>query len=415
MNTTTLLAALSLPLLAATFAAPLAAQTPDHLVGITRAFPNLRHVDHWACMPLGQCPVPMPNAMAFPPYAGGTGWDPVRSGAWVTNGMLLAKVDDNCAMMCPPMPIPTLPPNAFATGLEVVESQNELLILDSFGNLHTYTNTCPPNPIFVCNTGLAPAAIQRATSGLAVDEGQGFVFMSYSDFANGNNVIAVSMLANPCQVLCRFQVPQCLANFGAVTGLAVNWARRTLYATDGANTIAMQYAWNGQCMNILNANCCPMPAPAADPMIGLAVRPGRATSVGNPCANGACLPCPMDHTLGNDPNLGNAFFRLDLDQAPSGSLAWCIIGAAPCSAPGVVAPPLCGPIFATPVLGSLGPNPTGGTGGCTGNTAFSFPLPLAPGLAGWTLSSQCVALCVSTTTGIGTAVSNCLSWTLQGN
>ena len=40
MNTTTLLAALSLPLLAATFAAPLAAQTPDHLVGITRAFPN---------------------------------------------------------------------------------------------------------------------------------------------------------------------------------------------------------------------------------------------------------------------------------------------------------------------------------------------------------------------------------------
>ncbi len=410
MKTTTLMTALALPFLTT----GLAAQTPDHLVGFTRAMANLRHVDHWACAPLGQCPVPMPGAMAFPLYAGGTAWDPVTSGAWVTNGLLLAKIGDNCLMQCPPMPIPTLPPNAFATGLEVVESQNQLLILDSLGNLHTYTNTCPPNPMGVCNTGLVPGPVQMFTSGLAVDEGQGLVFFSHCDFATGANFIAVSLLAAPCNVLCRFPVQPCAALFGTITGLAVNWARRTLYATDGINTMALQYLWNGQCVNIVNVNCCAMPGPVADPMIGLAVRPGRATAVGAPCANGVCPACPMNHSLGNDPNLGNAFFRLSLDQAPSGSLAWCLIGTGPCALPGTLVPPLCGPIYATPVLGSLGPNPTGGGGGCTGATNFAFPLPLAPGLAGWTLSSQCIALCVAGG-AIGTSVSNCLSWTLQGN
>jgi hypothetical protein len=157
-----------------------------------------------------------------------------------------------------------------------------------------------------------------------------------------------------------------------------------------------------------------MPIVAVDPMVGLAVRPGRATSMGNPCANGVCPACPMVHSLGNDPNLGNAFFRLDLDQAPASSLAWCIFGTGPCNAPGVSGPPLCGPIFATPALGSLGPNPTGGLGPCAGSTNFSFPLPPWAGLAGWTISSQCVVLCVSGGS-IGTSISNCLSYTLQGN
>ena len=33
-------------------------------------------------------------AIALPPWAGGTGWDPIRSGAWISNGPLLAAVRD---------------------------------------------------------------------------------------------------------------------------------------------------------------------------------------------------------------------------------------------------------------------------------------------------------------------------------
>jgi hypothetical protein len=411
MTTITLRAALAMALCSL----PALSQTPDYLIGHTQ-LGNLRQVDHFACAVLGQCPAPLPAVVVLPPWAGGTAWDPVRPGAWVTNGLLLAKFSDACAPQCPPQPIPTLGPNAFITGLEVVESQNQLWMVDSLGNLHFYTNTCPPQPLGVCNTGLMPMAPQTFTSGLAVDEGNGYVFVSHCDFLTGANFIAVAPLATPCAISCRLPLPPCaLAGFGTVRGLAVNWGRRILFATDGINTTAVRYQPAGPCVQFIGNNCCFPPQIGFDPMVGLALRPGGATSAGAPCANGSCAPCPMVHSLGNDPNLGNAFFNLRLDQAPAGSLAWCILGTGPCTLPGVVVSPLCGPIYATPVLGSLGPNLTGGGGGlCSGGAVYSFPLPAAPGLAGWVLSSQCVALCNSPI-GIGTAVSNCLSFMLQGN
>ncbi|MBM4060229.1 MAG: hypothetical protein FJ265_03895 [Planctomycetes bacterium] len=68
-----------------------------------------------------------------------------------------------------------------------------------------------------------------------------------------------------------------------------------------------------------------------------------------------------------------------------------------------------------PALGCvLGPNVVTGPGNCNGSTRFGFPLPGNATLAGWTMSSQCIAVC-SAAAGIGTAVSNCISWTLQGN
>ncbi|MBM4061491.1 MAG: hypothetical protein FJ265_10420 [Planctomycetes bacterium] len=411
MKSTILLAAATLPFLAA----PAAAQTPDHLVGLTRMSISLRHVDHWACFVMGQCPVPMPSVILPPVYAGGTGWDPVRSGAWVTDGKQLAEVDDQCRVLCPVQNIPTLGANAFATGLDVVESQNQLWILDSQGFLHFYSNSCPPMPLGLCNTGLAPLPPQTFTSGLAVDEGSGFVFMAHCDFSTGANFVAVSRLANPCQVICRLTVPPCPAGpFGTITGLGVNWAREILYATDGNNTVAIRYVTVGTiCPQFTSINCCYLPN-TLDPMVGLAVRPGRETPLGQPCGNGACPSCPNVHSLGNDPNLGNAAFRLDLTQAPGASLMWCIIGMGPCSVPGVIAPPLCGPIYSVPVLGTLGPNPILGVTACGGQTSYAFPLPLMPSLAGWTISSQCAGLCV-TAALIGTAVSNCISFTLQGS
>mgnify|MGYP001570301756 CR=1 FL=1 len=275
MKTTTMLAAFALPLLAPS----LSAQTPDHLVGFTR-ISNLRHVDNWACARIDQCAVPLPGVAVMPRWAGGTGWDPARSGAWITDGVTLAKVDDHCELQCGPMPIPGLGPNAVATGLEVVESLNQLLIIDSLGFLHTFTNTCPPVSLGICNTGLgSTGTVLTYTSGLAVDEGHGIIFIAHCDFATGANFIAISLLTAPCNILCRVPVPPCTTVFGTIRGLAVNWGRRLLYATDGTNSIAIQYARSAiGCVHWLAVNCCTMPIITLDPMVGLAVRPGQETS-----------------------------------------------------------------------------------------------------------------------------------------
>jgi hypothetical protein len=120
------------------------------------------------------------------------------------------------------------------------------------------------------------------------------------------------------------------------------------------------------------------------------------------------------HTLRNDPNLGNAQFTLGVGSAPANSLVWVVLGAGPCAQPGANLPVLCGPLFATPILGTLGPVLSGGVGACDGQGQFALPLPVAPNLCNATVSSQAVALCVAGG-AVGTAMSNCLSWTLQCN
>src|SRR6185503_15942484 len=204
----------------------------------------------------------------------------------------------------------------------------------------------------------------------------------------------------------------CFTAFGAITGLACDWGNQILYATDGNGTVAMNYTWIAPTLTVTSFTCCGTAA-VVDPLIGLAIRPGRATSVGQPCANGTCPPCPQIHSLANDPVLGNTQFRLALDQAPQNAFALVAIGAGPCMAPGIGAPPLCGPLYTIPLLGTIGPNPTGGFAPCSGATMFNLPLPVGPGLAGLVFSSQCVTLCIGRPGGF--AMSNCLSWQLQGN
>lgn len=402
-----------LPLLLPLLAATAIAQAPPHLVGLTRNAPLLRHQSHTPCALLAQCPVPMPAPAGLPPWAGGTAWDPTRSAAWVTNGLLVAKVDDNCAMLCPPVPLPTLGPNAFFTGMELVEGINQLWLIDSLGFLHFYSNTCPPMPLGQCNTGLAPTAIGNVTSGLAVDELNGIVFIAFPVWPGGPNRIVVSLLGAPCTPVSQFVLPACFAGFGAVTGLACDWGNQILYATDGLNTVGMNYLWAAP--NVLPGpiTCCPAFV-AADPLVGLAIRPGRATTLGQPCANGSCPPCPQLHSLRNDPCLGNAAFTLGLDQAPANALTLLAVGVGPCVALAPSIPPLCGPLHTGPLLGTLGPNLTGGVGPCDGTTNFNLALPIAPGLAGQILSSQCVTICLSGGV-LGFGMSNCLSWQLQGN
>lgn len=408
MNSTSLLA-----LLVPALAASLLAQTPPHLVGITRNLPALRHQSHNPCALLGQCALPFPNAAALPPFAGGTAWDPTRSGAWVSNGLMLGKFDDTCAPMCAPQPIPTLGGNAFVTGMEVVEGLNQLWLIDSTGILHFYTNACPPLPLGTCNTGLAQTAIGNVTTGLAVDEGNGLVFISYPLFPLGQNRIVVSPIGAPCNQVANFLLPACFTAFGPVLGLACDWGNQRLYATDGGNTVAMSYAWVAPNVIPGPITCCAAPA-AADPMIGLAIRPGRATSVGTSCANGSCAPCPQVLSLRNDPSLGNAQFTIGLDQAPAGALALLAIGVGPCLVPAPVAVPLCGPLHTIPLLGTIGPVLTGGSGICDGLANFNLPLPVAPGLAGQVFSSQAITICLGGGV-LGFGMSNCLSWQAQGN
>lgn len=397
-----------------TIAAGVAAQGPAHVVGMTRNLPLLRHQDPVNCQLLNQCGLAgMPNAAALPWFAGGTAWDPTRSGAWVTNGQWLAQYDDNCNVLCPPMPIPLAGVNAIVTGMEVVEGLNQLWMIDNGGALRFFSNTCPPAPLGICNTGLG-GALTSVTTGIAVDEGKGIVFIAYPDMATGINRIVVSLIANPCQPVSQFALPQCFAAFGLVTGLCCDWGNNTLYATDGTTVVSMNYGWAPPNVLVGPVQCCPL-AVVADTYIGLAVRPGRPTSMGQPCANGACAPCPMVHSIPNDSVLGNAQFRLDLDNVFGNSFAFCLIGAGPCTAPGVGGPPLCGPIYTLPYLGYLGANLVISPAICGGSTSFPLPLPLNPTLAGLTYSSQGLVLCVGPGGGLGFAMSNCLSWTLQGN
>lgn len=392
------------------------AQTPNNLIGLTRNTPLLYQRDHTACAMLPFCPVGMPAAPATP-YAGGTAWDPFRNLAIVSNGFLIAEVDPNtCATVCPPAPAPTLSPNAMVTGLECVESLNQIWMIDSFGALYQMQYACPPVVLSVCNTGL-PLTATNATGGLAVDECNGLVFYSYSNFTTGVNTIHIATIANPCvtiQVVTPTTCPGSLPLRG-ITGLATDGCRQILYMTDGVQTIAWNYnVLPGPVVAFGPQTCCVLPMPAADPMIGLAVRSGRETSTGGPCANGSCAPCPFVHSLTNSPNLGNAFFQLQADQVQQNALVFCGIGLGPCSTAGPILSPFCGPLLFGPSVMTLGPVITPPGAPCSGFAAFNLPLPMDTTLCGVVASSQCASVC-NVGGFLGFSLSNCISWEVQSN
>lgn len=394
--------------LLAAAAATLSAQGPaNELVGITAQLAALVHRDQLACNDISCQPPGFPQ-LAGLPYQGGTGWDPGRSGAWISNGPVIALVDDNCNYLCPPMPVPT--PGGI-TGLEVVESQNELWATDTASNLVRMTRSCPPTVLGICNLGVIPTPT-RGVSGLAVDEGRGIVFTCAGDWITNASQLRVSTMATPCTPFFAMPVVSTCSTVALrpLTGLACDWGNRVLYMTDGVQTIGWSYVFNpvGPTITFTPVSCC-MP-PVLDVWIGLAVRPHRAQTFGGPCAAGTCPACPMVHTLRGDSNLGNGTFALELNGVPAGSIAFGALSIGGCTAPGVAVPGLCGPLWLmTPLWGTLGPNFPGGFG-CT-STQFAFPLPPNPAFAGLPLGSQCIALCP----GGGTTMSNCLTWILQGN
>lgn len=392
-------------------------QSPANLIGVTRNSPLIAQNQHGACTLLPNCaPTGMPPS-TFVAWAGGTAWDPATNTVWVTTGQLLGRYTMNgCGVSCPPAACPKSSPLAEATGLDVFAAANELWVIDDAGWITRCTNACPPVVITSCNTGLALAGF-TATTGIAVDGIRGLVFYSTADFAAGTGTIYAATLANPCVPFQAVAVFDCFNNPNQITGIAVDAANAVLYWTNGRSTFDWSYSYNpsGPAVAFTPGTCCVQAAPLPDPYTDLSIRWGAATSTGAPCANGACPACPMSHVLRNAPLLGTTL-QLGLDLAPVSVPAWCVIGLGPCLAIGPMVPPLCGPVLVPlPAAGTLGLQFTAGSSGsagtppCNGSTTFLLPLPPNSALAGTVLSSQCVTLCVPT----GTALSNCLSWTLQ--
>jgi len=390
-----------------------AAQGAINLIGLTRGTPTVNQRS-LTCTPSPFCVVPGLTPPS-PPWAGGSAWDPIHDVLWVSNGpQIAAAVPGTCALYCAPQPAPLLNPSSTVTGLEVVESQNRLYMLDSAGVLYQCTLACPPARITTCNTSLTFVS-NWSTGGLAVDECNGIVFYSYSNWITNATVLAMASLATPCQFFNQVPLPSSCGMTG-VTGLAVDGCRRVLYVTDGTITMSWNYTVGPGPVPVVtfgNLTCCSLTG-TPGPLVGLAVRTGGATSAGTACSNGSCPSCAMTHSLRGSPNLGNASFGLDVNGASFDTFIWCVVGVGPCAGTGPVIPPLCGPALVGPTLGTLGPFHAPLGSGCSVYAQFNLPLPLNRNLCGMPLSSQCVALCASGSP-LGTAISNCLSWQLQGN
>ncbi len=377
------------------------------LNGLTRTTQSLARTVHGACVAMPGCPAPgMPPHTSF--AAGGTAFDGTTNDTWATSGQVLASYTGTtgCTIVCPPMPCPKSSAAANASGLDVVESMNQLWIVDDQNWLTQCIIGCPPVIVAQCMINTLPG---DRISGVAVDDGNGLVFYTAINATGGN--LYVAQIATPCSPFTVSPMPSCTAAFTPPQGVAADWGAATLYWTDGPSTYSFNYAYvaAGPAITYGPVTCCPFVQSPNDPYTDLTLHPRGSSPAGNPCANGTCPTCTNWHSLRNAPILGNTI-QLGLDQAPEAALAWCLLSIGSCSAGAPTVPPLCGPLLVGPGP-TLGFNITSGVAGCNGSTTFNVATPPVPAFAGLPIASQCVVLCGGVT---GTALSNCQSWVLQG-
>ncbi len=387
------------------------AQTMPNLIAPTLNNSLIHQSVHGTCTPLGTCGTGLvPTTTFF--WAGGSAWDSANTALWVTNGQTLGRFGMNgCTLQCGPIPVPKSSLIAEATGMDLHDGLNQLWVIDSAGWITQCTNACPPVVQNSWNTGL-PITGTWVTSAIAIDELRGLVFYSTCDFGFGQGRIYVAPIATPGLWFQSTFVFDCLPVPTLITGMAVDAANGALYWTNGRGTVRWDYTYNGAGPSVtyVQNSCCLQLAPMPDPYTDLSIRWGGATSVGGPCANGACAPCPNVHLLRNAPLLGSVL-QLGLDFCQPGTLAMCGVDFGPCQSAGIAFPPLCGQLLLpmTAAMLPLGPNiPTGG-GPCSATTTWLLPLPSNPSFVGQVMSSQCVSFCFPT----GTSMSNCLTWVLQ--
>lgn len=385
-----------------------AASAQVTLISQTRITPVIAQNDHGACTGTILCAPLMPNSLPAI-WDGGAAWDAATNSMWVSSGGLLGRFDPTCTSTCAPAGAPIGPANV-VTGLDVVDSLNELWILDNLGVITRCNRAnCPPTVNSTCATPF-PQAGFLVTSGIAVDEGRGAVFYSVCDFAAGTTTVYVATLANPCTPFASTVLADLFSNPAICTGVACDWGNSILYWTDSRSTYGLAYNFNntGPSITFGAQSSCLVASPPGEPYTDLTIRVAAATSSGTSCASGTCPSCPVVHSLRTGPVLGSTL-QLGLDQAVPNTFYWCLLGFGGCGT-GVSITPLCGPILTPVILGPLGPNLTTNGGPCNGSTTFFWTLPANPAFAGTVMSSQCIGLCG----GTSTTMSNCLTWVLQG-
>ena len=389
------------------------APPPPRVIGFTFAA-NLMVQDPFSCA-VGVCPaVPMGPPVA--PLAGGTAHDAQDGATWVTNGIVLAKVDfRQCVVRCAPQPIPLIAGATYATGL-AYDEQTRTLYIAYDNNVIGWLGApaaavCALQPLGFCQ---APVAAGHMLSGLATDDLGGFIFYASSPVgiaALPFGVVYQAPLAAPCAPFCRWSIPGCAgALLQRITGLGWEPCRRILYATDGGSVVGVTLQPNCQ---VIQVTCCP--TPVAAPYAGLCVLPSDGVAMGPNCTQGACPVCPtMVHRTFGDPVVGNPTFALTLQNAPNNSVAILVLSFGfHCAGPGL---PLffCSPLLTPLPVSTFGGFPTGPGAGCTGGVRFPIPIPANLGLCGIPMSSQWVGICPGAPL-VDNFTSNCLSWTIGGS
>lgn len=398
---------LTLAAVLAGFVAHATAQAPSRIVGLTRVSPLVLAQDTLTCAQSQCTPAGLPAPPATSPWVGGTAYDSNTRGLWVSNGLLIAKVDPRnaCAPQCPVLPMPNTTPNNPVTGLAYYEPTNTLYVTDQSNTIRWYTvgGGCQ---LSLVNRCIAPIPAGDVLTGCATDDETGQIFYCAVTPGSPGGRVYVAQIGSPCTPFCNFTVVNCGVNpMGPLLGLAYDACTDRLWVTDGRFTVGLSFN-PITCTVLGQVQCC---TNTLEPYIGLDVLANSETSAGASCTVPTCPACPtMQHRLPSDPYVGNAAFKLDLVNAPGATTAILFFNVGPCGPP-VFSPPLCAGLR-VPLPGFSWTIPsTGGTAGsCNGSVSFNFPIPANPSLCGLPCCTQYVGVCPP----LSFYVSNALGWTI---
>jgi hypothetical protein len=293
------------------------------------------------------------------------------------------------------------------------------------------TNACALSAV-VCDhwqKSVVPTGFTIA--GLATDDVNRLLFVSAANFGQPTtiNKIWVAYLGSPpkpvqpgfCSlVTCELSLTGCASlGLGPLTGLGFDACSSTLYCTDGRHLVGLGVTYdrgNNRCKTVLRG-CCTMTT--GTPFRGLCVLQRAPQSVGQSCVAAPCIGCPnmVAGTFGSA-FLGNPNFALTLRHAPTGSApAVLAITIGACSTSGAqigfcapVRLPLSIPPLVFPVR-----VPKAGATPCDGDVTISLGIPANPAFCGIPLAVQWVMDCPGVPSGVGHALSNCVTFEITTN
>ncbi len=387
--------------------APAQAQTPPRILALTEATPFLAQIEPTTCN-MNVCTPPFSPAVA--PYAGGTAHDPRDRMTWISDGVMLMKVNarGTCAPSCPPITAPGLVAGSVVTGLAFNEETQQLFISYSDNRIATFFAVgCTYTFLSQCTPSVPP---NHAISALATDDATGEIYYASSAWFGASSVpfgqIYRAPQSSPCTPVCpAFPVDDCTGILMfEITGMSYDSCRRELAVTDGLSLVGVTNTF--LCQPLILWCCAPL-AVLGERITGLCQLPSTEVSGGNACVSGTAPPCPGQHVLGGDPTIGNLGFSLDLINAPSG-LAVLFLGLGPCAGPGTNYGILCNNVLPPYFNSTLTSGPP-----CGATASIPFPLPNLTVLCGITLCSQYAGLVPPGVSG--TFVTNHLSWTITSS